>query len=39
MPQQFDAYAWFEETTAVVPLPAPATPVEPGAEETWPFGL
>ena len=38
MPQQFDAYVWFEQTTAVTPLPSTLV-VEPGAEETWPFGL
>jgi hypothetical protein len=33
---QFDAYAWFDETSAVTPLP---TRTRPGADETWPFGL
>ena len=36
LPQQFDAYVWFDETTAVTPLP---TEFRKGAEETWPFGL
>lgn len=36
MPQQFDAYVWFDETTAVTPLP---TAMREGAEETYPFGL
>jgi len=36
LPQQFDAYVWFDETRAVTPLP---TAARPGAEETWPFGL
>jgi len=36
LPQQFDAYVWFEETRAVTPLPA--TSAE-GAPETYPFGL
>jgi erythromycin esterase-like protein len=36
LPEQFDAYVWFEETRAVTPLPA--TP-EPGMPETYPFGL
>jgi len=34
--QQFDAYVWFDETSAVTPLP---TRLAPGAEETYPFGL
>jgi erythromycin esterase-like protein len=36
LPQQFDAYVWFDETTAVRALP---TAERPGAEETYPFGL
>lgn len=36
LPRQFDAYVWFDETTAVAPLP---TEQRPGAEETYPFGL
>jgi erythromycin esterase-like protein len=36
LPQQFDAFVWFEETTAVTPL---ATAQREGAEDTWPFGL
>lgn len=36
LPQQFDAYVWFDETTAVTPLP---TRQVAGAEETYPFGL
>jgi erythromycin esterase-like protein len=36
LPQQFDAYVWFDETTAVVPLP---TRPRAGPDETWPFGL
>ena len=37
LPQQFDAYCWFDETTAVTPLGSqhPA----PGAPETYPFGV
>jgi erythromycin esterase-like protein len=37
LPEQFDAWVWFDETTAVTPLPAPAG----GAREddTWPSGL
>jgi protein-L-isoaspartate(D-aspartate) O-methyltransferase len=35
--QQFDAYAWFDQTMAVTPLgPQHA---KPGAPETYPFGL
>lgn len=36
LPQQFDAYVWFDETTAVTPLP---TRIRGGAEETYPFAL
>ena len=36
LPKQLDAWVWFDETTAVTPLPAKQ--VE-GAEETYPFGL
>lgn len=37
LPQQFDAWVWFDETSAVVPLgPEHA---RPGGAETWPFGL
>jgi erythromycin esterase-like protein len=45
LPEQFDAWVWFDETTAVTPLPAvqagdpAAGDHETGAEETWPFGL
>lgn len=36
LPQQFDAYVWFDETTAVTPLP---TAQRAGMPETYPFGL
>jgi erythromycin esterase-like protein len=36
LPQQFDAYVWFDETTAVTPL---ETRQKRGEEETYPFGL
>ena len=36
LPEQFDAWVWFDETTAVTPLPGEA---RPGEEETYPFGL
>jgi len=37
LPQQFDAYVWFDETRAVTPLgPQHA---KPGAPETYPFGV
>ncbi|WP_049622776.1 protein-L-isoaspartate(D-aspartate) O-methyltransferase [Frateuria defendens] len=37
LPGQFDAYVWFDETTAVTPLgPQHA---RPGMPETYPFGL
>ena len=34
--EQFDAYVWFEETSAITPLP---TGRPKGAPETYPFGL
>jgi erythromycin esterase-like protein len=34
--RQFDAYLWFEETSAITPLGAPA---RTGAAETYPFGV
>lgn len=36
LPGQFDAWVWFDETTAVTPLP---TARREGVDETWPFGL
>jgi len=36
LPEQFDAYVWFDETTAVTPLP---TRLREGPEGTYPFGL
>jgi erythromycin esterase-like protein len=36
LPEQFDAYVWFEETRAVTPLGAERPH---GAVETYPFGL
>lgn len=36
LPEQFDAFVWFEETKAVTPLPAL---VRPGVPDTFPFGL
>ncbi|WP_370640167.1 erythromycin esterase family protein [Aurantimonas sp. HBX-1] len=36
LPDQYDAFVWFDETQAVVPVP---TPVTPGEDETYPFGL
>jgi erythromycin esterase-like protein/protein-L-isoaspartate O-methyltransferase len=36
LPQQFDAWIWFDETAAVSPLP---THTRKGEDETWPFGL
>lgn len=37
LPQQFDAYVWFDTTAAVTPLgPEHAAP---GASDTYPFGL
>jgi erythromycin esterase-like protein len=39
LPKQFDAFVWFEKTTAVRAFEThqPQTPVE--FDETWPFGL
>jgi erythromycin esterase-like protein len=36
LPDQFDAYVWFDRTTAVTPLP---TDPPHGTPETFPFGL
>jgi erythromycin esterase-like protein len=36
LPRQFDAFVWFDETSAVTPL---ETRRRPGPDETWPFGL
>jgi erythromycin esterase-like protein len=36
LPEQFDGYVWFEETTAIKPLP---TEPQEGLPETYPFGL
>jgi len=35
---QYDAFVWFDRTTAVTPLPQLTQP-EKGADETYPFGL
>jgi protein-L-isoaspartate(D-aspartate) O-methyltransferase len=37
LPQQFDAYVWFDETTALTPLATEAETA--GIPETYPFGL
>jgi protein-L-isoaspartate(D-aspartate) O-methyltransferase len=37
LPQQFDAYLWFDETNAVTPLGPQHT--KSGAPDTYPFGL
>jgi len=37
LPQQFDAYLWFDQTSPVTPLGGPAA--ESRAPETYPFGL
>jgi protein-L-isoaspartate(D-aspartate) O-methyltransferase len=42
LPLQFDAYAWFERTTAVSPLasgPARAAHQPPATADTYPFGV
>jgi len=37
LPRQFDAYAWFDQTTAVTPLGSQHS--RAGVPETYPFGL
>jgi erythromycin esterase-like protein len=37
LPQQFDAYVWFDETSAVTPLEPQHT--REGVPDTYPFGL
>ena len=39
LPNQFDAFVWFDETTAVTPLPGADQPGEGGEDEMYPFGL
>ena len=40
LPRQFDAWVWFDETSAVTPLPGEQRPGERiREEETYPFGL
>jgi len=39
LPHQFDAWVWFDETSAVEPLRGEVRPGEESADETWPFGL
>lgn len=36
LPDQYDAFVWFDRTRAVVPVP---TPISVGEDETYPFGL
>jgi protein-L-isoaspartate(D-aspartate) O-methyltransferase len=36
LPKQYDAWVWFDETSAVTPLPGEQLP---GEDETYPFGL
>ncbi|CCM79441.1 erythromycin esterase family protein [Rhizobium mesoamericanum] len=36
MPGQYDAFVWFDQTSAVLPLP---TQVTTGEDETYPFGV
>jgi erythromycin esterase-like protein len=38
MPGQFDAWLWFDRTSAVTPLPAAQRRAGEDAPETWPFG-
>jgi erythromycin esterase-like protein len=37
LPQQFDAFVWFDETSAVKPLAHGSA--KPGVPDTYPFGL
>ena len=38
--QQYDAWVWFDETTAITPSPVKPKPEHAsGDEDTWPFGL
>jgi erythromycin esterase-like protein len=37
LPKQFDGWVWFDETSAVTPLPGEQRPG--GEDETYPFGL
>ena len=39
LPNQFDAWVWFDETSAVTPLPGAGQAGDGGEEETYPFGL
>ena len=40
LPKQFDGYVWFDETSAVTPLPGEQRPGDhPEIDETYPFGL
>ncbi|MEA3004177.1 MAG: hypothetical protein QOH81_2965, partial [Sphingomonadales bacterium] len=39
LPNQFDAWVWFDETRAVTPLATEAETEARGMEETYPFGL
>jgi erythromycin esterase-like protein len=40
LPDQFDAWVWFDETEAVAPLPGEVRPgAQVSSDETWPFGL
>src|SRR5206468_7541960 len=40
LPRQFDAWVWFDETSAVTPLLGAQRPGEhAGEDETYPFGL
>jgi erythromycin esterase-like protein len=39
LPEQFDAFVWFDETRAVTPLPGSEEGGDTEAAETFPFGL
>ena len=36
---QYDAFVWFDTTSAVTPLPAPTQGDEGSSDDTYPFGL
>ena len=37
--EQFEAWFWFDDSTAVTPLPAAASAKAGSADDTWPFGV
>ena len=39
LPEQFDHWIWFDETSAVTPLDDAVGATGEGGEELWPFGV